>query len=357
MSKYELRPRANGVFYIHWTEPVVAHGKTVHRSRRLSTGTRSLEEAQQVFASFLIEGGRQAGRPGEIIPSVAQVLDDYMREHGEPKTMTAPRSRSKVKHLKSFFGDDVVADIDIPRSRAYAEWRRSTGRARKGEVIADSTISSELILLVSAMNHAVRWKRLRRDDVPAIEMPEPVPARERWLTVDELARLLDAAKETDPGLHLFCMLAYYTAARRGALEELKWFQVDLDINVINLQPPGRRRTKKRRPPVPIDARLLPLLLEHRKAATSERVLPGRKDYWYPFRTLCDRLGMDDVTPHTMRHTRATHLLRAGKDPWAVAGLLGDTLKTLMSTYGHHCPEHIRKAIEDEIVVDTGVEQG
>jgi site-specific recombinase XerD len=58
-----------------------------------------------------------------------------------------------------------------------------------------------------------------------------------------------------------------------------------------------------------------------------------------------RSGLSDVSAHVFRHSRATHLLQDSVDPWAVAGLLGDTLKTVMATYGHHCPEHLRRAIE------------
>ncbi len=53
-----------------------------------------------------------------------------------------------------------------------------------------------------------------------------------------------------------------------------------------------------------------------------------------------------VTRHTLRHTRATHLMQSGKvSLWAAAGFLGMTVKTLEKVYGHHHPDHTGEAPE------------
>ena len=57
-------------------------------------------------------------------------------------------------------------------------------------------------------------------------------------------------------------------------------------------------------------------------------------------SLRKRLPGPDVTPHTLRHTRATHLLQLGVDIWDVAGLLGDTVSTIERTYGHYSPDYL-----------------
>jgi integrase len=345
---YDLRLHPNGKWYIHWTEPDVRRPGR-HRSKRHSTGETGREAAELYRAHWLIERQRAGGgRPtAGVAMTIDAALDDYLAEHVEVKCLTADRIRSKIANLKAFFAGRRIDEIDIPMCRAYVAARRHDGPMKIGrKPAADGTIRGELgSTLVPAINHAVRWKRLSRDAVPYVEMPAAPESRHRWLTHNELTRLLAGARERDTTLYRFVMLSYWTGARRRAIETLRRDQVDLTGGLIYLNPRGRQATNKRRPTIPVPPELRPLL-EEIMAETPPAIylLGAPRQLWYPFRALCDGLGLTDVTPHTLRHTRATHMLQAGKDPWAVAGLLGDRLQTIVDTYGHHCPEHLRGAI-------------
>ena len=45
-----------------------------------------------------------------------------------------------------------------------------------------------------------------------------------------------------------------------------------------------------------------------------------------------------VVPHILRHSRATHLLRAGIPVWEAANALGMSVKVLVEVYGHNAPD-------------------
>ena len=82
-------------------------------------------------------------------------------------------------------------------------------------------------------------------------------SRERVLTVAELAQLWDA--EMPDHLRTFIAIMVGTGARPDAVLELARFQCDIDRGMIDLNPPGRRQAKKRRPKIPMAAWLLPFI--------------------------------------------------------------------------------------------------
>ena len=53
--------------------------------------------------------------------------------------------------------------------------------------------------------------------------------------------------------------------------------------------------------------------------------------------------MPEVTPHTLRHTAATWLMRKRADLWEAAGFLGMSVEQLERTYGHHHSDHLKGA--------------
>lgn len=346
--------RRGGIFYAFW------YDAAARTTQRLSLRTRDREKAKGRFAAFLVEGceiwkSTSAGRPAL---SVGAVLDSYFEEHVQVKAVAQERVSIAISHLKVHFETTLVTAVDIPMCRDYIAHRRAghiggtvNGVKRAG---GNGTIRRELSVLVSALNHAVRWKRLTADQVPAIELPERPPARCRWLTHDELAKLRAAALGR---IKTFIEIAYYTAARRRSIEGLTWFQVDLERDRITFAKDGERKTKKRRPTVPIDPRLKPLLAALKKEvtegdSTSPFVLGDNGSIRTGFNNAVERAGLEGVTPHTLRHTRATHLLQQGVSPWAVAGLLGDTLQTVVDNYGHHCPDFLAEVLAEKR--ETGV---
>ncbi|MGC1353119.1 MAG: tyrosine-type recombinase/integrase, partial [Xanthobacteraceae bacterium] len=76
--------------------------------------------------------------------------------------------------------------------------------------------------------------------------------------------------------------------------------------------------------------------------SGQRIMKMRRSW----RTAVRAAGLDkDVTPHTLRHTRATWLMQKGIDPWEAAGHLGMSLEMLERNYGHHHPDAQKRAAE------------
>jgi integrase len=268
------------------------------------------------------------------------MLDAYMLEHAKVKLVAHKRQQYAVNNLEPHFGHLLASEITPLEINDYCAKR----------AVSPSTQRRELAVLSAALRHAVKMRRLAPADVPDIELPEQAPPKGRWLDRDELKMLFEAAERLGPSwrqsrLYLFVALAYYTGSRRGAIEALPWSRVDFERSRITLQEPGTRQTSKRRPVVPISPLLLPVLQAAYEERINEWVLDSAAPIYCTFMLAVRKLGWDDVTPHTLRHSRAVHLAQDGVSLYQIAGLLGDTVATVERNYLHHCPDHLRGVMD------------
>lgn len=260
---------------------------------------------------------------------VIVILKQYQSEH---EVVAWQRRKYAIDALTGYWTGKRVSDINIPSCRQYAAFRMEKG-------VSLSTIARELTCLRAACNHAHRWERL--DRVPSFEIPTDLPKREIWLFKDELKRLIDAADDT---MKLFIRLCYGTGSRRAAIENLEWDQLNFQRKTINLAKQDEKKTCKRRPTVPMGD-LFPVLEQWYKQRQNNWVLGSGRDLLYDFEKIClvanllhveqrDGRPAGKITPHVLRHSRATHLLEDGASIFAVSKLLGDTPTTIQRVYGH-----------------------
>lgn len=324
-----LSKRTN--YYIVWTE----NG----RSKERSTGTDNREEAEAALSIFLAQRFSANGPKAPDHVLVTDILSKYAVDAME--RIAAPeRLGYAIAPLAEFWQGKSVAQVNSSNCRMYVGWRNRS----------DGTIRRELGVLRAAINHAHQEGILTRP--VSLSLPAPPPSKSRWLTRHEMARLLWSSrkvKKAKPYLGLFLLIAFRTGQRKEAILSLRWSQVDLQNGLINWNPPDRVQTKKRRPRAPIPSRLLPHLIRAYTLFGSETgyVVSGSgfrvKDIKRSFASACQIAELDDVTPHTLRHTCATWLMQRGVDKWEICGFLGMTMETLERVYGHHHPEYLKNA--------------
>lgn len=341
-----LEQNDRGMWEIRWTED--------RRSMRKSTRTSDRTEAERALAQFLLD--RHDERRGSHAMKVGEALDRYVTEHVASKVVDKQRQLDIIANLRPFFGGMLVRDIRPNDVLLYGS-KRADGVVGSKPARSNGTLRRELNCMIAALNHAVRAKRIAATDVPYIPLPAAPAAKDLWLTEREEEQLLAAAEAENANYpmmdrgYLFVHIALATASRRRAIEKLRWDQVDLDARLIHFRPAGDRQTKKRRVPVPISDDLLPILRRARQLATSDCVLHTDRSVMRRFEAVCARAHamtgnpkFRSITPHTLRHTAATLMARAGVQLYQIAGILGDSLTTCTKNYVHHCPDHLRSAI-------------
>lgn len=309
---------------------------------RTGCGRGEHEQAHRKLAEHIAptyEDQKRHGDPHET------PLGDVLTLYTEAKVLTVARPKdlvSRTKYLIRFWGNLPVSAIKGASCRAYAAQRTSPSMARR-----------ELEDMRSALHFYDREYGL--DKVPVVTLPPKPKGRTRWLTRNEAARLLWAARH-QPHLARLILIALYTGTRSGAVLSMQWYAnttsgyADLERELMYRAGIGERvASNKRRPPVKINSKLLAHMkrwhkndqgLRHVVHWRGERVESVRR----AFRNARIAAGLDDsVTPHVLRHTSATWLMQAGVPIWQASGFLGMTTEILESTYGHHSPDYQKGA--------------
>jgi integrase len=271
---------------------------------------------------------------------VTDLLTDYADDRGA--AVAAPeRIAYAIMPLSEFWTGKTVANITKEACGLYRRWRDRS----------DGTVRRELGVLRAAIGHAHGEGRLTRT-VP-VALPDKPEPKDRWLTKTEAAALLRSSLRSSKArlyLPLFIVIALHTGARREAILSLRWPQIDLEAGLIAWNPEGRVQTKKRRPKARIPRKLLGHLRRARLRGTDlgyvvhddgARIGDPKK----AFAAACRRARLEDVSPHVMRHTRATWGMQAGANTWELAGFLGMSEETLRRVYGHHHPDFQKHAAE------------
>lgn len=355
MPQYSLQQHDNGVWYIHWTEG--------RRSKRTSTGEKEEVAAQIFLGEWLKTDAADAGDAPPVY-TVAELWGLYFERHVE-KNLTREEIAvmgSLAKNLKIHFGHLTLPEVTRLDEKGLSPVDKYIELRKRGKIgrfpAAPATIRGELTRMLTA----IRWCAapmqnrertiIKPSDVPVFLMPPDSQPRDRWLRAEQVAAFMDEAAKTRVAgvlqpIEVFLWIALQTTARMTAIFELTWDRVDFEVGKIDFRKPGRPVTKKRRAVVPISSALKAVLLLAYEQRTGDHVVP-KFSPWTRINTMAKRAGITNirVSPHVLRHTGATLMLRRGVPIWIVAGILGDTVATVERVYGHHVPDGLVTGVEE-----------
>lgn len=353
------RPRKGPRLYLRTGRGRAAKYVILDGAREISTGCGQdrAAQAEAAFADYL--AGKYIPPPsaGKSLDQIliADVLTAYLTEHA-PHTASAEFIGHTSAPVLEWWGDKTLANVRGASCRAYVAWRTAQRVLNAKRNVSAATARHELKTMRAAINH---WHREHGPlpSVPAVTLPEGAPPRESWITRDEAARAIRAARRTRQVGHIarVILIGVYTGTRPGALLGLGWLPsptngwFDLDAGLLYRRGTGARRTKKRQTPAKIPDRLLPHLKRWRRLDMELSRKPmlqvihygGKpvtklRNSWRKVMSIA-KIG-NEVTPHILRHTAATWLMQGGADLYEAAGFLGMSPQMLDEVYGHHHPD-------------------
>jgi integrase/recombinase XerD len=197
---------------------------------------------------------------------------------------------------------------------------------------------------------------IKRHPAEDLDTPQKFSYLPKFLTVEEIDRLFAAPDiKTEEGVRDRAMLELMYAAglRVSELVGLRQTEVDLNAGVVNCHGKG---SKERR--VPVGKSAIHWLQRYAsvKAAYGRPAYPNlflnrgkplnRQLAWSIIKRHAATAVVGNVSPHTLRHSFATHLLQHGADSRSVQALLGHSDISTTQIYTHMTDRHLRAAYDN-----------
>ncbi|MDP3892885.1 site-specific tyrosine recombinase XerD [Nocardioides sp.] len=279
--------------------------------------------------------------------AVRTYLDHLSVERGlADNTLTS--YRRDLRRYRAFLADRGVERLDDVTEPLVVDFLAGLREGDSAHPPLSSTSAARTVVAVRGFHRfAVRDGLAEHDPAGAVKPPTPTKRLPKALPLAEVEAILEAAGSPGTTLALrdraLLEVLYGTGARISEAVGLDVDDLDLEEGTVLLRGKG---SKERIVPVgsyardAVSAYLVrgrPELVAHRGGAAlflnSRGGRLSRQSAWAVLVKAADRAGVRaDVSPHTLRHSFATHLLDGGADVRVVQELLGHASVTTTQIY-------------------------
>ncbi len=218
---------------------------------------------------------------------------------------------------------------------------------RKEEKAEPDTINRELGCLRHMFNMAIKWKKAQVNPVRDVKFLKEPKEKDRILTKEEEAKLLEAVRTGHKAKHLepIIITALNTGMRKGEILNLKWSNVDFKTGHILVEETKNGEIRR----VPMNKKLTETLQSAKKLAKGEYVFSDNGEPYGDVKTGCwtalKKTKIEGFRFHDLRHTFGSRLVMAGVDIRTIQELMGHKDIKMTVRYSHPTPEHKKKAVK------------
>jgi integrase/recombinase XerD len=287
--------------------------------------------------------------------SIDILIDQYLNylliEKGLSRT-TLESYSSDISRFQIFLRQNAVARLsenDTPLILKHLIALRNAGLGARSR-------ARHLVSIRGLYRFAVREKVLKHDPARLVDLPKTSLKLPDVLSVEEVLRLLEAPDTDKPlGVRDRAMLELLYAAglRVSELINLKLQDVNLEAGFVRVLGKG---SKERVVPFGsiANGKIVTYLEEYRKILLKNQVSPylfvaraaqpiTRQGFWKLLRRYALQVHLNKkVTPHSLRHSFASHLLEGGADLRAVQVMLGHVDISTTQIYTHVARQQLKE---------------
>ena len=263
-------------------------------------------------------------------PTVNEMWERYQQDYLLKLTPRSQQDQSAMfrKSVLPRLGPLKVRDVtfsDCERLHRYLTKDRPIRANRVIEVLRRN------------FNLAIKWGWLERNPAVGIER-NPEVKRERYLNLDEVARLLEALDNHHQRTSCEAIkLMLLTGCRRGEALNARWEQFDDKLTIWTK--PAATTKQRRLHRVPVSSAVTIILMERRKRTNSEFVFESSTgkaltDVKKTWSSIIAAANIKDVRIHDLRHTFASIAVSQGQSLPIIGAMLGHTQTQTTARYAH-----------------------
>lgn len=330
--------------------------------KRVSKVYKTKKEAQE-WITTMTGQVKQGLTYNSAKTTVDELLTEWLKIK---KTKSRPATEEQYRRIARLYispalGKLKLQDITAARiQRLYSDLEKQN--------VGKRTIEITHTVLHGFLAHAQRLGLVAQNWAALVEVPRPASREMVVWDESQVSQFLIA--NPDP----FYRLALATGMRRGELIGLQWKDVDWNAGMIHIrrqvyelegggwifQAP---KTERGRRGIRLGRGMLEALRYHYTVTIPQmQAIAGEawqeNDLIFPtgkgtprngynvskdFHERVLASGLPVIRFHDMRHTAASIMLLHGEPPVRVAGILGQSVQILLSTYAHYIPDDQERA--------------
>jgi len=323
------RPGSN-----NWWIRYSYNGKMIAESAK-TTSKRIAQKKLDIIKAEIAKGTFQHIKKSEEI-TLAEYADIFL-EWAETnlKPTSWKRYQVSMNQLLPFFGKSKLRNIDHKQIEKYRDTRSKR--------VSKLTINRDLACLKSLYSHAVKDGYCTENPVKKVRFYKETYKAFFYLTEDEAKRLLDACDETH--IRTFVLLGLNTGMRTQEMLRLRWQDINFEDRTILISDSKSGNDDY----IPISDYIQEYLMSLER--NSEYVISkpdGQRyhDMRKPWNRIVEKANLqkEKCTPHILRHTFATMLVRNGVDLLTVKELARWSDLKLVQRYAHVSKAHRTRVV-------------
>jgi site-specific recombinase XerD len=282
--------------------------------------------------------------------SLYEYIEDYLRYTKANKaSSTTRRELDVIKSISSYFGNIPLSNINTQMIESYKAERLENGLKPTG-------VNRELATIKFLLNKAVNWNYLTSNPAKPVKLLRLPKTPAKFLSTDEIGKLIEHASTW---LKPILIVLRNTGVRLHELLNLRWSDLDFKNKRVLIR---SSKTNNYRV-MPMNQELYQTLLwlrDHYPLPHMDRIVPRedcQKEYIFcmpdgsklesikkSFNNACKKAGIK-ASPHTLRHSFASHLVMSGVDLVSIKELLGHTQISTTMVYARLSPSYKASTVE------------